>query len=79
MKMWKLNDLFVDHTTGRLRESKVWSNIGKATMTWALVKLVLDNHLTEWYVFAYGGLVLGHEVYTRILNQKEQNGTKPST
>ena len=71
-RKWCVMDLVVDHQTGKLRETAVWSNIGKLTMTWAFVSLTLSNHLTEFYVAAFGALVIGHELFARYFNQKQQ-------
>jgi len=72
MNTWHLRDLFVDHITGRLRESKVWANIGKAAMTFGFIHAVMHGQNTDWLWTAYGLPVLGHEFVTRMLNQKEQ-------
>lgn len=71
-RKWCVMDLVVDHKTGKLRETAMWSNIGKATMTWAFVMLVRGDKLTEWYVAAYGALVVAHEIAARVMNQKQQ-------
>ena len=77
---WHLRDLFVDHATGRLRESKLWSNVGKAAMTWAFCYAVYKGQNTDWLWTAYGVPVLGHEFVTRMLNQKERvpNANQPT-
>ena len=74
----KLRDLIVDHKTGLIRESKVWSNIGKAAMTWGFCYTILRGGNSEWLWIAYGTVVVGHEAVTRMLNQKDDknaNGT----
>lgn len=71
-RKWCLMDLVVDHQTGRLRETAVWSNVGKAVMTWAFVYTVLGGHGSEWLWVAYGGIVVSAEVVARVLNQKQQ-------
>ena len=78
MKAWNFADLFVDHATGRLRESKVWSNVGKAAMTFGFLWAVMHGQNTDWLWTAYGVPILGHEAITRMFNQKEQNA-KPAT
>lgn len=65
-------DLVTDHQTGKLRETALWSNLGKATLTWALVYETLHSGLTEWLVFAYGGIVILHEASARYFNQRQQ-------
>ena len=72
MSKWKWSDLVVDHQTGRLRESSVWSVIGKAAMTWGFIYVILDGKGTEFLWLTYGGVVVGAEIGARILNQKQQ-------
>ena len=71
-RKWCFMDLVVDHQTGKLRESAVWSNIGKAVMTWGFVYTVWTGHSSEWLWVAYGGIVVSAEVVARVLNQKQQ-------
>jgi len=80
-RKWCVMDLVVDHRTGKLRESAVWSNVGKASMTWAFVYTVLGGHGSEWLWIAYGGLVVAHASVERVLNQKQQaiDSSAPST
>lgn len=69
-------DLIVDHQTGRIRESKVWSNVCKAAMTAAFLWVIYHGGNSEWLWLAYGGPMLGHESVTRFFNQKEKpNGS----
>ena len=72
-RKWCVMDLVVDHRTGKLRESAVWSNVGKACMTWAFVYTVLGRHGSEWLWIAYGGIVVAHASVERVLNQKQQS------
>ena len=71
-RKWQWSDLVVDHETGRLRESSVWSNIGKAAMTWGFVYVVWKGNSAEFLWLTYGGVVIGAEIGARILNQKQQ-------
>jgi len=71
MKVWSLKDLIVDHSTGKLRETALWSNIGKASMTWAFIYTILKGTGSEWLWLAYGGIVVAHESTARFFNQKE--------
>ena len=71
-RKWCFMDLIVDHQTGKLRETLIWSNIGKAVMTWAFVYLTLHDRLTEYYVAAFGALVVAHELASRYFNQRQQ-------
>jgi hypothetical protein len=72
MSLWKWRDLFTDHKTGKLRETAIWSNIGKATLTYGLCHQIKTGTLTEWFVAAYGAVVIMHEVAARVLNQRQQ-------
>ena len=69
---WHISDLFVDHHSGLLRETSVWSNIGKAAMTLAFLYVVYKGQSSQWLWIAYGGVVVAHESVSRILNQKQQ-------
>lgn len=71
-----VRDLIVDHETGRIRESKVWSNVAKASMTTAFLWVIFHGGSSEWLWVAYGGTLLTHESATRILNQKEKNESR---
>lgn len=71
-RRWYVMDLVVDHKTGKLRESAVWSNVGKASMTWAFIHTVMGGHGSEWLWIAYGGIVVAHASVERVLNQKQQ-------
>lgn len=72
MRLWRFMDLVVDHKTGKLRETAVWSNVGKAAMTWAFVSVVLHGGSNEWLWVAYGSIVVLHETAARVLNQRQQ-------
>lgn len=72
MSRWKWSDLVVDHQTGRLRESSVWSNIGKAAMTWGFCYVVWKGRSDEFLWLTYGVVVVGAEIGARLLNQKQQ-------
>ena len=72
MKKLHRRDLVVDPKTGRLSASKIWSHIGKAFMTYWITWETLHNGLSEWMIFAYGGLVISHELASRIVQQRQQ-------
>lgn len=80
-RKWCFMDLVVDHRTGKLRESAVWSNVGKASMTWAFLYTVLTGHGSEWLWLTFGGIVVAHASVERLLNQKQQvmDGSAPSS
>jgi hypothetical protein len=65
-------DLLTDERTGRLRETKLWSNIGKAAMTFAFVVVTWRGAGTEYLWLTYGGVVVLHELGSKYLKQKEK-------
>ena len=67
---WHLRDLFTDHKTGKLRETLLWSNIGKATAVWGLIYNVVHHTDTEWHWLIVLGVTTAHELLSRYLNQK---------
>lgn len=71
---WRWADLFVDHRTGMLRESKLWSNIGKAAMTFGFLFIVIVEHgqYNPGLWAAYGAVIMGHETATRWMNQRDR-------
>jgi len=71
-RRWCVMDLVTDATTGRLRETAVWSNIGKASMTWAFCYAVAKGAAGEWLWLAYGAIVVVHEASARFFNQRAQ-------
>ena len=71
-RKWCVMDLVTDHKTGKLRETALWSNIGKAAMTWAFIYTVWAKQNSEWLWAAYGGVVVLHETAARFFNQKQQ-------
>ncbi len=71
-RRWCVMDLVTDHQTGKLRESAVWSNVGKASMTWAFIYTVINGHGSEWLWLTFGGIVVAHASVERMLNQKQQ-------
>ena len=73
-RRWCVMDLVADHQTGKLRETALWSNIGKAAMTWAFVYTVYfaKGGFSELLWVAYGSIVVAHELTSRYFNQKQQ-------
>lgn len=71
-RKWCVMDLVVDHQTGKLRETAVWSNVGKAVMTWAFVWVIYKGGSSESLWLAYGSIVVIHEATARFFNQKQQ-------
>ena len=79
MREWKFSDLVCDHKTGKLRESALWSNIGKAAMTVAFLYVVFTDKSTETLWLAFGALVIGHASVERLLGQRQQKLDKEPT
>jgi hypothetical protein len=71
-RRWCIMDLVTDATTGRLRETAVWSNVGKLSMTWAFCYTIIAGTASEWLWIAYGGIVVAHEASARFFNQRAQ-------
>jgi hypothetical protein len=71
---WKIRDLVTDHKTGKLRETALWSNVGKAAMKWAFIYTVYQQkaNFNELLWLAYGSIVVAHELTSRYFNQKQQ-------
>lgn len=66
-----IKDLFVNHQTGRLRESLIWAHFGKAAALWAYIKFVsATNYETMTAVMA--GLLIVHEVVKAKQSQDQQ-------
>ena len=68
-RKWCFMDLVTDHQTGKLRESSVWSNVGKGAVLWAYVGNVSAGSF-EMMTLVMGGLLCGHEAVSRVLNMK---------
>ena len=81
MSEWHFRDLVTDHQTGKLRETAVWSNVGKAAMTWGFVYTVFyaKGAFSEALWIAYGAIVVAHEMGARYFNQKQQVIDKDKT
>ena len=69
---WHLMDLLTDDKTGRLRETKLWSNIGKGLMSVAFIVVTMRGAGTEWLWLTYGGVVVLHELGSKFMNQSQQ-------
>ncbi len=67
-----ISDLVLDHQTGKLRETAVWSNVGKLVLTWAFIHEIWGGHTSEWLWLTYGAIVVLHEASARFFNQRQQ-------
>lgn len=64
--MW--SDLYTDPATGRISESKIWINVGKAVATWAFVYLILHGKAEEFVWWAYLLVITAHEAISRVVS-----------
>ena len=70
-KTWRFSDLFTDSTTGRMRESMIWSMAAKGSILWAYIKFVSALNF-ETMTFVMAAALLGHELGARFMNQRQQ-------
>ena len=71
-RRWCFTDLVTDARTGRLRETLMWSNVGKLVMTWAFVHVIWKGGSSEFLWLTYGSIVILHEAASRLINQRQQ-------
>ena len=69
---WHIRDLFCDNH-GKLQETKIWSNVGKAIAAGALVWNVHKGTDTEMLWLVVMGVLTAHEAFTRWINSKTGN------
>ena len=70
-RKWCVMDLVCDHTTGKLRETLLWSNLFKASTLIAYCRFVNADNF-EMMTLAAGSLFLAHEGFSRVMNQRQQ-------
>lgn len=75
-RKWHWRDLFTDHKTGVLVETKLWSNVGKFLMSVAFVIVVWRGASTEYHWAMFGGVVVLHDLGTRYQRYKERQQDK---
>ena len=71
-RLWCIMDLVTDPISGRLAETKVWANAGKALMCWVVWHEAIQGQLTEPLLLWFAVAVLGHEAVTRFMNMKRE-------
>lgn len=71
-RRWCFMDLVTDPRTGKLRETLLWSNVGKAAMTVGFLWVVYQGGTSEFLWLTYGGIVIFHEIGSRAMNQRQQ-------
>ena len=65
---WHFRDLVTDHHTGKLRETLLWSNIGKSIAAWALIHNVLKGTDSEWLWLVIMCVLVFHELASRLIS-----------
>lgn len=84
VRKWCFMDLVTDPTTGRLAESKLWSNGGKAGVLFFYCKFVSATNFETMTLVMLGALI-GHAVVAtnmsikREASQQPQSGTVETT
>lgn len=82
-RRWCIMDLVTNHQTGKIRETAFWSNICKASATFAYLKYVRAENYETMTAVLVGALIV-HEVVKAKQNQdqqkldKEPSNAKPS-
>ena len=75
---WHWTDLVTEAKTGRLSEARIWSNVGKCAMTFGFIWVIVKGTSAEFLWLAYGAIVVGHEVISKMQNQQQQKMDKPA-
>lgn len=69
-----INDVFIDHATGRYSHGKVWTSIANITGTFIVIYLTVHSVLpTEMFV-AYIGIIGGYTTFGQFLSYKYSTG-----
>jgi len=72
MTNWHWRDLFVDHQTGKLRETLIWSNLGKVGLSiWFGTDIYYRTATTD-QAMVFASIVVLHELGSRFFNQRQQ-------
>ena len=78
-RRWCVMDLITDPVTGRLAETKLWANIGKALMCWVLWNEATQGQVTESLLMWFGLLLFAHESVSRFLINRHDIQTQDNT
>ena len=73
MKLWHWRDLFTNDETGKLSETKLWSNIGKGAMTFGFLWSVIHAGSTDWLWLTFGAVIAGHAIANKIVDKEKDN------
>jgi len=70
---------FISDKDGSFSHTKLWSNIGLATITFTYIHHVIKSGLTPELMVAYGGIVVFGRVASKYIDSKgEQNVSIPA-
>jgi hypothetical protein len=78
MRKWCIMDLVINHQTGKLRETALWSNLFKTAVLVSYCRFVTAANF-ETMTFVAGGLLIGHELVKAKQNQDQQRLDKEVT
>lgn len=66
----KLSDLVRDAGTGMVSHTKLWANVGYATLTWAFAIDAWHGGLTDMKIFAFGAVVAGSAAASKLVSMR---------
>ena len=69
-RKWCVFDLITDHRSGKLRETLLWSNLGKLAALCAFAYRVRAGTDSEWLWAIVMGVLTAHELASRYLSQR---------
>ena len=74
-RKWCIMDLLTDPQTGKLRETKLWSNAIKLAVFISYLRYVTATNFETMTAVA-AGILIGHELIKTKQNQDQQRLTK---
>lgn len=69
---------FITDRDGSLSHTKLWSNIGLATITFTYIHHVVKNGLSPELMVAYGGIVVFGRVASKYIDSKGESNVSIS-
>lgn len=76
--MKKLMELITD-PNGSLSHTKIWSNIGMATLTVTFIVGTYVHGITAELILAYGGIVISGRAASKYLDKSASTGESDAT
>ena len=70
----KLRELLEDPGTHTFSHSRLWSNVGNLSLTVAFIRDAWLGGLTDMKILAYGGIVTGHALLSKMVSMRWGNG-----